>query len=83
MFGCGCCGRSSEEKSTIERRSLEDEKDQRFGNSFQGKNPQEREHNAKKHCDDILKTVKREGFKVDDLKQVKPAPMFMNVSGGS
>ena len=41
-------------------------------------NPQERQNNAKKHCDDILEHVKKDDFKVSDIKKkIKPPPVFI------
>ena len=67
MFGCGCCGRSSGDESKI-KRSLEDEKDPTFGNTFQGMDPKKREANSKQHNDDILEVAK-ETFKKEDMKK--------------
>ena len=77
MFGCGCCGRSSRDEEKI-KRSLEDDRDPTFGNTFRGLDAKKREANAKQHCDDIVKVIKRDDFKPDDMKKaVKPPPVFM------
>ena len=79
MFGCGCCGRSSRDESKI-KRSLEDEKDPTFGNTFQGMDPKKREANSKQHNDDILEVAKKETFKKEDMKkEIKPAPVVIEL----
>ena len=79
MFGCGCCGRSSGDESKI-KRSLEDEKDPTFGNTFQGMDPKKREANSKQHNDDILEVAKKETFKKEDMKkEIKPAPVIIEL----
>ena len=79
MFGCGCCGRSSGDESKI-KRSLEDEKDPTFGNTFQGMDPKKREANSKQHNDDILEVAKKETFKKEDMKkEIKPAPVVIEL----
>ena len=79
MFGCGCCGRSSGDESKI-KRSLEDEKDPTFGNTFQGMDPKKREANSKQHNDDTLEVAKKETFKKEDMKkEIKPAPVVIEL----
>ena len=80
MFGCGCCGRSSGDESKI-KRSLEDEKDPTFGNTFQGMDPKKREANSKQHNDGILELAKKETetFIQDVKKEIKPAPVIIEL----
>ena len=78
MFGCGCCGRSSSEKDEI-KRSLDEHLDKRFGDTFEGKNPQKEENEAKKNNDAMIKVMKKEGFEIGDMKVIKPTPVFVKI----